>query len=510
MSIYSYFPLTIKYILDKLADSFETRSYFHNTKKQLKGVTFYFGQPDIDQRMIYIMEENMFQRFPLDASEAVCIVVASTEAAVVPNGEVIYVLTEDWRRVFDTVQRAIHEAEDWRQRLLGELNGECSLVHMCRDTINFLGNPVWIHDRAMNIIAMPRYVYGMTEMTWDGEAKELMVPRWKLEKLAGDISYQKTWTMKGPCMWYPKGQSHRTIFINIIINDENFGRILVNEFYSPFLPSTFDMVEYFCEVVKEAQKKNCFHNWYQRQVEILIEKIYFGMDPVEMELSRLAEKLGWGDTDQFCCIQYRIDKQEGKEMTPEAICGVLPSVLPHSAAFVVKNRIYGLWNLTAGLIPGQSPLQQARTAVNSNIVHLGISNIFSGLDELGYYFRQTDYAIESIRDESGSAGFEDAVLHVILSHFSSEMSIQSVISRKVLALDEYDRLNEVDFVDTLRVFLENNCQQSAAAEALFVHRTTLKYRLERISQIIGEDITDLTPQNRLYLWISALLLQGRF
>jgi PucR family transcriptional regulator, purine catabolism regulatory protein len=71
-------------------------------------------------------------------------------------------------------------------------------------------------------------------------------------------------------------------------------------------------------------------------------------------------------------------------------------------------------------------------------------------------------------------------------------------------LAEHDRRRNGDLVDTLRAYLEEG-EQQAAARRLKVHPNTLRYRLDRITEITGADLTD--PETRLNLAV-ALRVQG--
>lgn len=47
-----------------------------------------------------------------------------------------------------------------------------------------------------------------------------------------------------------------------------------------------------------------------------------------------------------------------------------------------------------------------------------------------------------------------------------------------------------DLLQTLRAYLENGGSLEATAKSLFVHANTVRYRLRRIQELIGEDVTD--------------------
>jgi DNA-binding PucR family transcriptional regulator len=55
---------------------------------------------------------------------------------------------------------------------------------------------------------------------------------------------------------------------------------------------------------------------------------------------------------------------------------------------------------------------------------------------------------------------------------------------------DYDTANRADLVRTLSRYLEHGGRYDATAKALDVHRSTLKYRLQRIREIAGCDLTD--------------------
>jgi purine catabolism regulator len=67
-----------------------------------------------------------------------------------------------------------------------------------------------------------------------------------------------------------------------------------------------------------------------------------------------------------------------------------------------------------------------------------------------------------------------------------------------------------DFIKTLEVYFEHNGNLSQAAEALFIHRNTLTYRMERISEVTGLDLdhTETRLALQLALRIHHMLERG--
>src|SRR5215470_14765084 len=60
--------------------------------------------------------------------------------------------------------------------------------------------------------------------------------------------------------------------------------------------------------------------------------------------------------------------------------------------------------------------------------------------------------------------------------------------RPVTAADRLSSRNDGALLRTLRAFFDADCSQRTAAERLFVHHKTLRYRLGRIQQLTGLDL----------------------
>ena len=53
----------------------------------------------------------------------------------------------------------------------------------------------------------------------------------------------------------------------------------------------------------------------------------------------------------------------------------------------------------------------------------------------------------------------------------------------------------MDYWETIRQYLDNECNASRTAQDLFLHRSSLLTRLDRIRSLVDMD----TPEQRLYL-----------
>lgn len=76
------------------------------------------------------------------------------------------------------------------------------------------------------------------------------------------------------------------------------------------------------------------------------------------------------------------------------------------------------------------------------------------------------------------------LLYLIFDHPELDTFLEETLS----PLASYDEEWESELVDTLRVYLEQGANLNSTARALFIHRHTLRYRLEQIADILKVDI----------------------
>ena len=77
----------------------------------------------------------------------------------------------------------------------------------------------------------------------------------------------------------------------------------------------------------------------------------------------------------------------------------------------------------------------------------------------------------------------------------------------IRSLVEYDHRNETNLVETLDCYFACNCNVSETAKALYIHRNTLIYRIDKIRSVLGRDLKD--SEERLLLQLGLRIHQIR-
>ena len=65
-------------------------------------------------------------------------------------------------------------------------------------------------------------------------------------------------------------------------------------------------------------------------------------------------------------------------------------------------------------------------------------------------------------------------------------------------------MQEGDLCETLEAYLMHDCNANATAESLFIHRNTMRYRLDKIRHILDIDLSELSECLELKLAFAIL------
>jgi len=149
----------------------------------------------------------------------------------------------------------------------------------------------------------------------------------------------------------------------------------------------------------------------------------------------------------------------------------------------------------AALAPalGNSPLR-----IGVSGVATGASSLRGALDEAGHACAMAAMS----RERVAIIGEDELTSHVMLLAAVPDGVRRAFRDRLLGPLLEYDSVHRADLVPTLRAFLACSGAWTRCAEELHIHVNTLRYRIQRIEQMTGRDLSRLDARVDLFLALS--------
>ena len=112
-------------------------------------------------------------------------------------------------------------------------------------------------------------------------------------------------------------------------------------------------------------------------------------------------------------------------------------------------------------------------------------------------------------DGAALAFEQTGAYRLLLSAMSENPSeLQRFYDETVEPLVAYDEQYETDLVRTLEAFLEADGNVAGTAQRLFTHRHTIYYRLERVRELSGHDVSSSDGREKLSLGLKAMRVLG--
>jgi sugar diacid utilization regulator len=110
---------------------------------------------------------------------------------------------------------------------------------------------------------------------------------------------------------------------------------------------------------------------------------------------------------------------------------------------------------------------------------------------------------------TGLAFEETGAYRLLLSAMSENPGeLQRFFAETVEPLVAYDDQYETDLVRTLETFLEADGNVAGTAQRLFTHRHTIYYRLERVRELSGLDVSSSDGREKLSLGLKSMRVLG--
>jgi PucR family transcriptional regulator, purine catabolism regulatory protein len=146
--------------------------------------------------------------------------------------------------------------------------------------------------------------------------------------------------------------------------------------------------------------------------------------------------------------------------------------------------------------------RQAANEFPDDPLALGIGRPVDALVALRDSYREARQALSMARRLADPNPLYFGELNVYRLLFQLEYSpeLASFCQETIGTLVEYDRSQGTDLIETLTSYFAHKGNLSQTAEALFVHRNTLLYRMERIKEISGLDLDN--PETRLSIQLA--------
>jgi sugar diacid utilization regulator len=254
------------------------------------------------------------------------------------------------------------------------------------------------------------------------------------------------------------------------------------------------------EVAVEEAKEEVEQNLRGSFLEELRSRAELEPEELVRRAGRLGTDLSHGAI--VLCAELTSDR-------PRHVVATIAGEHPGALAQHMDGRVYALLPAVgAGEDTADETAAAARRLAGRLQRHgtVGLSSFYLDPVELPRAVQEAELVLDVLRQsdapiaEDIGTGTYRLLFRVLASH---PEEVRSFYQDTVAPIVSYDDQYATDLAGTLEAYLEQNCNMNATAAAIYAHRHTVAYRLERVRELTGLDPMQSEDRERLGLGLKA-------
>lgn len=292
--------------------------------------------------------------------------------------------------------------------------------------------------------------------------------------------------------------------INLFEGDAYLGTCALKEEKHPLHDHDRELFQMFADYVRyclNVQAKNTGNQLVT--VRTVLEQILQGypvsMRDMDYALGLIEFSMG-GSTSvadcRWCCTVMR-STRENKELPDAYLCKTVEDLLPRTTALIFDGSLVAFSLLERSEHRKDRICAPLEDYLEDMDFTAGVSRTFHDPFHARTYYRQALNALEmsyELPSETRWHLFGEHVLDYMLANCCGDFDAESIVAPELVRLYNSGPSGP-EYVQTLRVFLDSGCHTTQTAQEMFLHRSTLIKRLDRIREIVDIE----SPERRLYL-----------
>ncbi len=508
------FKLDMQTIYDTLKERFSRVSLLHPERAgNLEGFRLFQPGQNLRKGYVYLLEAREFPAIPKDTQDISFIIKGNVDAALLQR-RCPLILAEGpipFPALATAVQELFELYQAWQYGLERALHDINPLDALLEASLPIFQNPIFIHDPSFYILSCPHRAPGMLEWIRDPRTGWEMAPLSLVSEFKANPDYLNTLTTTKAELYTEGNRGYAVLYINLWMDSRYLGRICVDELEEPIRQRHYLAIQYLADYLLEALgNKELVRFNFNSRIEAIFRDCLDGHAQDSSKAGRLLAYLNWKREDSYLCLRLETEQRDIRMLSAAAILGHIETQIPASYAFTYQDGITAIVNLSRSRGPVPEILSSLSVLLREGLLKMGASSEFHDFLLLPQAHYQAKTALTL--GTSGSSmnwchRFDDYLLEFLLRQGGEALSPEMLCSNHVLALKQYDERNGTELCRTLKIYLELERNILQTAKALFIHRSTLFYRLERIKKLTSVNLDD--AKERLVLRLSYYIMEQK-
>lgn len=267
----------------------------------------------------------------------------------------------------------------------------------------------------------------------------------------------------------------------------------------------FRYVAAYAEKLYISQYKSQKHDRKSRQFIWAIKKLLLAENIQPQILQDILKTYGWKMDHTFQVLRFIHEDLREDSAYLDFLCTTIDQQFPSCCALWIGTDVFAVRDISLEGPPDELD-QKLSVFLRENLCIVGKSNVRPGIAHLSMLAKEAADALYygSRREPTHwSFHFADHVLDHLRDAMTARYDPEELEHGAIGFLRNYDRAHGTCLEETLRVYTAQRFSASAAASAMYIHRSTFLHRLRRIQELTDIDLDD--EREREWLVLSFFL-----
>lgn len=411
------------------------------------------------------------------------------------NGNNTYIISEDYDlaefvSILDDLFKNFNELDDFQNKLISVLKGHNDLQSILEVAYNFLNNPITICDASYAVItSIPD---SLPTSSFDTLNEKQYLNLDAIKSLSSETFFDRLTNSNEAFLACPKNRDSRMIFSKIQIGTSSPAFICLRELDRPFNGFEKEHIKILSEILAIAlQKQNLVISRPLELQGFLLHDLLNDNFADKSEIASRFEYFGYLFRQYFWVITVQYNAENIYDTSRSL--QILNTIFPNDIVTYYHDCLVCLISKDSLSPLSAYELDKFQHFLQYRQLKAAISNVFSNIGQANIYFKQSkqclvnhsEFSVDEILFYSS-----DYFVELLFTQVPQPDFLITLIHPDIKFLMDYDRKNNTELLFTLFTYLNNNRNQQLTANALFVHKSTVSYRLSRIVEVSNIDLTD--------------------
>lgn len=414
------------------------------------------------------------------------------------NLEEIAEFMNDMQEIFDT-------ADGWERKIHDLMLEHAGMERLLQVTSEFLQNPLTVIGLDFTFVAEAgsKYLPPRARLYTDEGLNVEYV-----NALLQNETYREMADTHETVMFPAYISGCRSMNRNLFVDEKATHRLILTECRVEITQGVICVLDILSEKLEFLLAHEEEETDPDRDIEQIFVRVLSDRTADYMQISRELSELGWGGNHEYMCLILQITYLNQQNLSTKAISRYIKKKLGDSVSFLYQDEIVVFFDLTRLGMNQEEVAGKLVYFIRDTYLKAGYSRVMTGHMNLRRQYVQAKTALDVGSRKKPYLWihyFSQVAMTYILEQATKRLPGTMICHEGLLELKKHDEENQTQYMETLRVYLEQHLSATQAARELFIHRSTFLYRLDRIREILQSDLDD--PEEIFYLELSFRLLE---